>query len=59
MTALEADDAGPGPIVLVAVTVNVYACPLVRAVTVAVVAGGVPVTVVGACATPDRYGVIV
>ena len=33
------------PIALVAVTVKVYAVPLVRPVTVVVVAGGLPVTV--------------
>ena len=34
------------PTAFVAVTVKVYDCPLVSPVTVAVVAGGVPVTVV-------------
>jgi hypothetical protein len=39
--------------------VNVYAVPLLRPVTVAVVAGGLPVIVVAACATLLTYGVIV
>src|SRR5215831_16053642 len=37
VTALDAAEAGPVPAALVAVTVNVYAVPLVRPVTVAVV----------------------
>ena len=58
VTALDGADAGPVPIALVALTVNVYAVPLVSPVTVALVAGGVPVTVV---ALRDRpmYGVTV
>jgi hypothetical protein len=36
VTAVEAADAGPVPTLLVAVTVNVYAVPLVNPVTVAV-----------------------
>src|SRR6478735_5989329 len=50
VTALDAAEAGPVPTALVADTVNVYAVPLVRPVTVAVVAGGLPLTVVGVCA---------
>ena len=46
VTALDALDAGPVPIKLVAVTVKVYVVPLVRLVTVALVVGGEPVTVV-------------
>lgn len=43
----------------VAVTVNVYASPLVSPVMLAVVAGGLPDTWVAAWATPARYGVTV
>ena len=39
VTALDGDDAGPGPASLVAVTVNVYAVPLTRPLIVC----GVPV----------------
>ena len=49
VTALEGEDSGPVPIAFVADTVNVYAVPLVRPVTVAVVAGGFPVTVTAVC----------
>jgi hypothetical protein len=45
VTALDGEDAGPVPAVLVAETVNVYVVPLVSPVTVAVVVGtvtGVP-----------------
>lgn len=38
VTAEDADEADPVPTALVAVTVNVYAVPFVRPVTVAVVA---------------------
>src|SRR5919199_43792 len=41
VTELEASDAGLLPIALVATTVKVYAVPLVRPVTVALVAGAV------------------
>ena len=41
VTLLEASEAGLLPIALVATTVNVYAVPLVRPVTVALVAGAV------------------
>ena len=44
---------------LEAVTVNVYAVPLVRPETVAAVAGGEPVTVVGVCAVAPMNGVTV
>jgi hypothetical protein len=50
VTLPDGADAGPVPMLLAAVTVNVYAVPSVRPVTVVVVAGGVPVTVVGVCA---------
>ena len=52
VTAFDGVDAGPVPTALVAVTVNVYVVPLVRPVTVADGAGGLPVTVVGVWATP-------
>jgi hypothetical protein len=50
VTAFEAAEAGPVPTAFVAETVNVYDVPFVRPVTVVVVDGGDPVTVVGACA---------
>lgn len=50
MTAEDAADAGPVPTELVAVTVKVYAVPLVRPNTVVDVAAGEPVTVVAVCA---------
>jgi hypothetical protein len=59
VTAFEAADAGPVPAALVAVTLNVYAVPFVRPLTVAVVAGGLPVTVVGVCAVVPMNGVTV
>jgi hypothetical protein len=48
ITALDGADAGPVPRLLVAVTVNVYELWIVSPVTVAVVAGGDPLTVVAA-----------
>jgi hypothetical protein len=50
VTAFDAADCGPEPLTLDAVTRNVYVVPLVRPPTVAVVAGGEPLTVVDACA---------
>ena len=49
VTLPEGDDAAPGPTLLVALTVNVYAVPLVRPVTVMLVHGAVqvPVTLPG------------
>jgi hypothetical protein len=38
VTLLEATDAGPGPALLLAVTVNVYAVPLLRPGTTALMA---------------------
>jgi hypothetical protein len=43
VTGLLADDSGPVPMVLVAVTRNVYDVPLVRPDTVQVVAGALTV----------------
>ena len=59
VTAFDAAEAGPVPTALVADTLNVYAVPLVSPVTVAVVAGGLPVTVVGVCAVAPMNGVTV
>jgi hypothetical protein len=59
VTAVDAADSAPVPTVFVALTVNVYAVPFVSPVTVAVVAGGDPVTVVGVCAVDPMYGVTV
>ena len=46
MTVFEAVESGPVPMALVADTLKLYAVPSVSPVTVAVVAGGLPVTVV-------------
>jgi hypothetical protein len=59
VTALDAAESGPVPTEFVALTVNVYAVPLVSPVTTAVVGAGEPVTAVVACATPLTYGVTV
>ena len=47
VTWVESAELGPVPMALVALTENWYAVPLVSPVTVAVVTGGVPVTVTG------------
>src|SRR6478736_2183017 len=52
VTGLVAVEAAPVPMALVAVTV-------VRPVTVVLVAGGVPVTVLAVCAVPPMNGVTV
>ena len=57
MTAADAADAEPVPTALVAVTVNVYALPLVRPLAVADVAD--PPTCTGVPATPPVEGVTV
>jgi hypothetical protein len=57
VTAADGDDAGPVPTALVAVTVNVYAVPLVSPDTVTDVAGGLPDTVTGVSAADPAYGV--
>src|SRR5689334_12168831 len=57
VTAFDAAEVGPVPTALVADTVKVYAVPFVRPEMVAVVAGGLPVTVVGVCAVVPTYGV--
>ena len=59
MTAFDSAEAGPVPTALVADTLNVYAVPLVSPVTVTLVSGGLPVTVVGVCAVVPMYGVTV
>jgi hypothetical protein len=48
VVGLDAADAPPVPTAFVVATVKVYAVPLVSPGTVADVAGGLPVTVVGA-----------
>ena len=55
VTAPDGADPGPVPGPLMAATVNVYAVPLVRPVTVCVVAADVKVT--GVWATPAMDGV--
>jgi hypothetical protein len=59
VTAFDGDDAGPGPAELDACTTNVYEAPAVSPVTVVLVTGGDPVTVVGVCPLEPTYGVIV
>jgi hypothetical protein len=59
VTELDGAEAGPVPTELAAATVNVYAVPFVKPVTVADVAGGLPVTVIGVCAVEPMYGVTV
>src|SRR6516165_283165 len=54
-----AADWGPVPTAFAAATVNLYVVPLASPGTTAVVAGGLPVTVVPGCAVPPMYGVIV
>jgi len=59
VTGWDGADADPVPTAFVAVTVNVYALPLVSPETMVVVAGGLPETWVAVWATPARYGVTV
>jgi len=59
VTAADGADSGPVPTAFVAATRNVYWVPLVRPVTVVLVAGGDPVTVFAVCAMPPAYGVTV
>jgi hypothetical protein len=59
VTALLGAEAGPVPIAFVAVTVKLYELPFARPLTFTVVGTGLPVTVTGVCACPDRYGVTV
>ena len=59
VTEFEDAEEGPVPMALVAVTLNVYVVPFVSPLTVAVVAGGLPVTVVGVCAVVPMNGVTV
>src|SRR2546421_482162 len=59
VTAPDGTDAGDVPTALVALTVNVYAVPLVRPPIVVEVAGGLPLTVVDGCAVPPMNGVTV
>ena len=57
VTALDAADAGPVPTPLVAVTVKVYVVPFANPETVAVVAGGDPLTTTGLSAVVPTKGV--
>jgi hypothetical protein len=59
VTEFDGADAALVPPEFDAVTTNVYAVPDVRPVTVVLVAGGDPLIVLGACATPLMRGVIV
>jgi hypothetical protein len=59
VTGLEGADGGLVPIALVAVTVNVYAVPLVSPLTVVLVAGGFPDTITGVWAVAPMNGVTV
>ena len=59
VTGLEAADAAPVPTAFVADTLKVYVVPLVRPFTTTLVAGGLPVTVVGVCAVVPMNGVTV
>ena len=59
VTAVDGALAGPVPALLVAVTVKVYAVPLVSPVTTVVASGGVPVTTVVVWATAPMNGVTV
>src|SRR3954451_21899316 len=58
VTAFEFVASPPEPPAFSACTVNVYAGGASRPVTVALVAGGDPLTVLGACAVVPAYGVI-
>jgi hypothetical protein len=51
----DATDCGPVPLAFLAATVNVYVVPLVRPVTVCVVAA--ELNVLTGCATEPMYGV--
>src|SRR5438067_322195 len=57
VVALDATEAAPVPTAFVVDAVKVYAVPLVSPATVADVAGGLPVTVVGVRAVDPAYGV--
>jgi len=59
VTGVDAADTGLVPTALVAVTLNVYAVPLVSPVIVVLVPGGVPVIVVAVCAVDPTNGVTV
>jgi hypothetical protein len=59
VTELDAAEAGPVPTAFFAVTTNVYAVPFVNPPIITPVAGGEPVTDVGACADVPMYGVTV
>jgi hypothetical protein len=59
VTEFDGAETGPDPLALEAWTVKVYAVPEARPATVVLVAGGLPVTVVAACALEPMNGVTV
>jgi len=59
VTEFDAADGGPVPTELVADTVNVYATPGVRLLTLALDTGGALLTVTGVWAVDPTYGVMV
>ena len=59
VTLFDAAETGPVPTAFVADTLNVYAVPFVNPETVALVAGGLPLTVVAVCAVVPTNGVTV
>jgi hypothetical protein len=59
VTVFESVDAALVPIAFVAVTEKLYDVPLVSPEIVVWVAGGLPDTMVGVCATDATYGVTV
>jgi hypothetical protein len=59
VTEFDAAERGPVPTAFVAETLNVYAVPFVSPVTLTLVAGGLPLTVVVACGVDPTYGVTV
>lgn len=59
VTGTDGADAGPVPASLVADTVNVYATPFVRPLTIPLSAGGDPITVLPTSAVAPARGVIV
>src|SRR5919204_3152647 len=58
VTGPDAAETGPEPAGLEACTLKVYCVPGVSPLIVALVAGGVPLSVVGVCAVDPMYGVV-
>src|SRR5919201_4447625 len=58
VTGADALDTGPEPAGFEACTLKVYCVPGVSPLILALVAGGVPLSVVGVCAVDPMYGVI-